>query len=194
MTETRGQREPGSGLSLVLETTLNKLSLKVLATVLFRKKQAPRDPQNVIFSLDGDQYPAETTDEFGRVMVEFTLPGPGTYRLVGFLTEEPGVRVSRTITVEEPPKKESSKPGKLTVRIVGPVGSQKLLITVAEEGGKNIPNFKGLVIDDGTPSEFTTDNFGMFVFPTNIPSGDKRAIRVRVSDGPGLEWAGVLGG
>ncbi len=105
---------------------------------------------------------------------------------------EPGSGLS--LAIEEPPKKEIPKPGKLTVRIVGPLGSQKLFISVSEESGKNIPNFKGLVIEDGVSSEFTTDNFGMFVFPTNIPSGDKRAIRVRVSDGPGLEWAGVLGG
>jgi len=191
-TETRGQREPGSGLSLNLDYTLNKSNLQALATVTFRKKHAPSEPLNVIFVLIGHDSQVEETDESGRTQATFTLPAPGNYRLVAYLEVEPGNWKSKAVVYEEPPKKEAPKPGKLTVRVVGPLGSQKLLITVAEESGKSIPNFKGLIVNNGTPSEFTTDNFGMFVFPTDIPNGDKRAIRVRVSDGPGLEWAGVL--
>lgn len=194
--EARGRGEPGSGLSLTLETTLNQCNLKVLATVLFRKKHAPSDQRNVIFALDGDQYPVETTDEFGRVMVEITLPGPGNYRLVAFLAEEPGIRVSRIINIEEPAKPKSAKAVKISVRVIGRCGTQMLFVYAIAEDGSLVPGAKGIMMDGDNPSTFKTDENGMFIYAANFAG--QRTFRVRIGENDinnkQRAWKGVLQG
>lgn len=194
--EARRDGEFRNELSITLDTnepTNNQVS--ALATVLFRKRHAPDPPKNVIFTLNDAEYVRVETEVEGRASALITLPGPGSYRLVAQLEGMPGVRVSRLLTVKETPKK-SVKASKISVRVTGKCGEQKLFIYAVAEDGSLVAGAKILLLDGEKPSTFATDESGMFVYQTNFTG--VRTFRVRIGendmDNKQRAWKGVLQG
>ncbi len=192
MNEARGRGGVRNDFTIELDITVKPNNVfHAQATVLFRKKHAPDPPKNIIFQLDETNYEPQPTDEYGQVLVPFSLPNPGNYRLTVFLQDDNGVRKTKVLTTPETAKK-SKEPKSLDVAISGPLGSQVLLITVAGDGGKPLDGFEGLIFEGGNRKSFTTDKFGTYEHQTNVNPGDELAVSVLAPPAAGSPWDGVL--
>ncbi len=198
-TEARGRRGVGNDFSLILETTINDKTVEAMATVLFRKKHAPNPPQSVIFSVAGYDYPAATTDEFGRLTVEHKFPGPGRYQLTAFLVDEPGVRKTQFISISEPEKKADKKAERISVRVTGKSGEQKLFVYAIASDGTLVPGAKAILMIGQTVTPIVTDENGMYSYQTNHDEDVVARVRIGENDhgengNRDRSWKSVLSG
>lgn len=114
MTEEKGTKnnEWGSRFSISLEVAEpvkkdDGWDVFAGATVFYKKRYAPRPPQEVVFVANENEVDrVPTDDESGRVSSTLIFPAAGGYLLTVFLASEPAVRATRRINIKlDKPKK-----------------------------------------------------------------------------------------
>ena len=82
---------------------------------------------------------------------------------------------------------------KLYVTFTGEDGQQRLVITVSDEAGNLIPNFRVVIIDGDTEKSRMTSAAGRLAYQTNFTERD-RYVEVRAGNEHDLIWRASLNG
>lgn len=104
--------------------------------------------------------------------------------------------VANEAPVAQNPPEKPAKATKISVRVVGECGEQKLFVYAIGEDGSLVAGAKGILLDGDIPSTFTTDDSGMFVYPTNFIGARTFRVRIGENDQNNQQraWKGVLQG
>lgn len=185
----------------------------IVAVVAYRRHTAPRDTQHVIFEVGGTEIGEEPTDGEGRASVDHALEAAGTHILAAQIRGIPVSRRTRRIVVkaEDPElarirretelakaKSELAEasgkpavPARLIVSVSGSRGEQKLIISVAGEDGRLIPNRLVTVTDGPNTCVVDTDEDGTAIHPMQFTEPSRYA-EVRAGGAVDLIWRGRL--